>query len=72
MLSGTYKPSEEEIKLMAQYIKAVQEQKPVAYMSEGAHGILGEGKEEVPVRAKPFYNDEQPLFKAPIIILKSN
>lgn len=72
MVIGTYKPSEEEIKLMAQYIKAVQEQKPVAYMSEGAHGILGEGKDEVPVRAKPFYNDEQPLFKAPIIILKSS
>lgn len=72
MVNGTYRPSEEEIKLMAQYIKAVQEQKPVAYMSEGAHGILGDDKAEVPVRAKPFYNDEQPLFKSPIVIFKSS
>lgn len=70
IVNGAYKPSEEEIKQMAQYIMIIQSQKPVAFMSEGAHGVLGEDKIEVPVRAKPFYNDDQPLFKIPFITLK--
>jgi len=70
IVNGDYKPSEEEVKQMAQYIMIIQSQKPVAFISEGAHGVLGEDKIEVPVRAKPFYNDDQPLFKIPVITLK--
>lgn len=70
ILKGAYKPSEEEIKVMAEYIKVVSSQKPAGYMSEGAHGVLGVDKIEVPVREKPFYNDEKPLYKSPIILIK--